>query len=85
MRMFHRTVTTAVSMMFLIMVSQVAESAQWPRSTKYGLQCLKKSHCQSKKYNGKPAVCRRKVNSKNRWVVRRQNLVDLKLPELRET
>ena len=72
MRMFHRTLTTAVSMMFLIMVSQVAESAQWPRSTKYGLQCLKKSHCQTKKYNGEPAVCRRKVNSKNRWVSKKK-------------
>ena len=50
--------------MFLIMVGQVAESAQWPKKTKWGLQCLTKSHCKNtKKYNGKPAVCRKKVKS----------------------
>ena len=54
--------------MSLIMVVQVAESAQWPKATSYGLRCLDTSHCKdTKQYNGKPAVCRKKVKS-NKWV-----------------
>ena len=68
MKMIHRTLTTALTVMFLIMVGQVAESAQWPKKTQWGLRCLENSHCKNtKKYNGKPAVCRKKVKS-NKFV-----------------
>ena len=73
MKMIHRTLTAALTVLFLMLAGQVAEAGndnEWPKRSQWGLQCLQESHCQSKKYNGKPAVCRKKVNTQNEWVSR---------------
>ena len=52
---------------------QVAAAESWPKTTKWGLQCLRNKHCKDIKVEGKPSVCRKKV--KNNECVLNTNIV----------
>jgi len=45
---------------------QVAAAKSWPKTTKWGLRCLRNKHCKDIKVKGKPSVCRKKVKN-NKW------------------
>ena len=72
MNMIHRALTIALTMVLLMLGGQVADAGQWPKKSQWGWQCLNNTHCKAREYDGKPAVCRKKVNTNNEWVSRNQ-------------